>query len=70
MSLSLRIPSFKEVILATEEYSLARYSKRTTQPRRAVSDYRHQVSGSFNSPLGVLFNVPSRYYSLSVLGSI
>ena len=51
----------KAVILATEVNSLARYSKRTIQPLKAVSNYSYQVSGSFHSLAGVLFNVPSRY---------
>src|SRR3989338_240641 len=48
-------------MLATEIHSLARYSKRTIELRRALSYYRYKVSGSFNSLLRVLFNVPSRY---------
>lgn len=47
--------------LATEANSLARYSKRTVQLRRAAPHYHSQVSGSFNSLSGVLFNFPSRY---------
>jgi hypothetical protein len=53
------------VILATRVHSLARYSQRTLQILRSVTHYRYQASGSFHSPLRVLFNVPSRYYSLS-----
>ena len=42
-------------------HSLARYSKRTTQLRKAVPLYTYKVSGSFNSLSRVLFNFPSRY---------
>ena len=50
------------IILATQINSLSRYSKRTIQLLGAVSYYIHQVSGSFNSRLRVLFNFPSWYY--------
>lgn len=43
-------------------HSLARYSKRTVHARRRVPHHNYQVSGSFNSLLRVLFNVPSRYW--------
>ena len=48
-------------MLATKIHSLARYSKRTIELLRALSYYNYKVSGSFNSLLRVLFNVPSRY---------
>ena len=51
----------KHLTLATQTNSLARYSKRTIQLLRAVSLYTHETSGSLNSLLRVLFNVPSRY---------
>ena len=60
-SLSLRLPS--SVNLATQAYSLARYSKRTLEHRSALARCRCQISGSFNSLLWVLFNFPSRYFS-------
>lgn len=47
--------------LATKINSLARYSKRTIQLRRAVSHHDHEISGSFYSLSRVLFNFPSRY---------
>ena len=46
---------------ATKINSLARYSKRTSQLRRAVTHYGYKVSGALNSLLRVLFNVRSRY---------
>ena len=49
------------VNLATQMHSLARYSKRTIELRRALSIQSYQVSGSFDSLLWVLFNFPSRY---------
>ena len=49
------------VNLATQMHSLARYSKRTTELRRALSFHSYQVSGSFDSLLRVLFNFPSLY---------
>ncbi len=49
------------IILATIINSLARYSKRTLQLRKAVAFYAYQVSGSLHSLLRVLCNVPSRY---------
>ena len=50
-----------QVTLATQIHSLARYSKRTTEPRRALSLYRYEASGAFDSLVRVLFNIPSRY---------
>jgi hypothetical protein len=47
--------------LATQLQSLARYSKRTIELLRALSHYSYQVSDSFNSRFGVLFNFPSLY---------
>ena len=58
------------ITLAIQMNSLARYSKRTIQLRRAVSHYSCQVSRSFNSLVRVLFSVPSRYCTLSDLVSI
>ena len=50
-----------KITLATQIYSLARYSKRTVQLFRAVPHYSYQVSESFNFLLRVLFNFPSLY---------
>ena len=47
--------------LATIHNSLAHYAKGTRSPQRAPTVCRHTVSGSFHSPLGVLFTFPSRY---------
>jgi len=46
-----------QIILATQIYSLARFSKRTIELQRALSFHSYQVSGSFNSLLKVLFNI-------------
>lgn len=54
--------SLLRVSLATQVHSLARYSKRTTQPLGAVPFRLYKVSGSFDSLLWVLFNLPSRYW--------
>jgi hypothetical protein len=53
------------ITLATQINSLARYSKRMIQLRKAVPNYGYQVSGSFYFLSWVLFNVPSLYYLLS-----
>ena len=60
----------------TEYLSLATYEQLAGSlcKRHAVipilvgtpTDCKHMVSGTFNSPPGVLFTFPSRYYSLSV----
>lgn len=44
--------------------SLAHYAKGTLSSRQVgtPTDCRHTVSGTFNSPPGVLFTFPSRYY--------
>ena len=49
-------------MLATQIYSLARYSKRTIGLRRGLSHYNYQVSRSFDSLSRVLFSFPSRYF--------
>ena len=45
--------------------SLAHYAKGTLSSARwqTPTDCKHMVSGTFNSPSGVLFTFPSRYYS-------
>jgi hypothetical protein len=50
------------VTLATRINSLARYSKRTVELRRALPHYRYQVSESFHTLLRVLFSFPSLYW--------
>ena len=44
--------------------SLAHYAKGTLSSalRRTPTDCKHMVSGTFNSPSGVLFTFPSRYW--------
>ena len=61
---------FLTLSLATEQNSMARYSKRTIghwyvlrhHPFHALSKYNRLVSGSFNLPSRVLFSFHSRYY--------
>lgn len=65
-SLSLRLPY--SVKLATECKSLTHYAKGTQSPLTRLLLFvcmRFQVL--FHSPPGVLFTVPSQYYSLSVI---
>ncbi len=47
--------------LATNHNSLTHYAKGTRSRRSAPTVCKHTVSGSFHSPLGVLFTFPSRY---------
>ena len=63
--LSLRLLFW--INLAIKKNSLAHFSKRMMQLRKAASYYNLLFSGSFNSRLRVLFSVPSWYYALSVL---
>ena len=57
--------SLKDLALLRTSNSLAHYAKGTLSSRfiGTPTDCRHTVSGTFNSPPGVLFTFPSRYYS-------
>ena len=53
--------SGERITLATAMHSLARYSKRTAELRRALPYCDCSVSDAFQSRLRVLFDIPSRY---------
>ena len=56
--------NLKFLALLRTSNSLAHYAKGTLSSRLigTPTDCRHTVSGTFNSPPGVLFTFPSRYY--------
>jgi hypothetical protein len=57
--------SLKDLASLRTSNSLAHYAKGTLSSRHVgtPTDCKHTVSGTFNSPPGVLFTFPSRYYS-------
>ena len=59
------VTPLKGLALLRTSNSLAHYAKGTLSSvnRQTPTDCRHTVSGTFNSPPGVLFTFPSRYYS-------
>ena len=66
-SLSLRLPTFIVVNLATPNNSPAHYAKGTRSgidlaAHSPLTACKRTVSGSFHSPPGVLFTFPSRYW--------